>query len=104
MRAPALVRTAATYRPTYRPEHHPNSRAATAAHLINYPRSTEMYSMHEALAREHMRQREREAQQHRLASELAAANRWRYLERRAAAASRRHAGRARRLAQHAHAE
>ena len=57
-------------------------------------RSTEMYSMQEALAREHMRQREREARQHALARQLAAARRWRYLERRAHAAYRRHAQRA----------
>jgi hypothetical protein len=61
-----------------------------------------MYTMHEALAREHMRQRHdeaRQAQRHRLASELAAANRWRYLERRANAAYRRHARRAEQVAQ-----
>lgn len=58
-----------------------------------------MHSMHEALAREHMRQREREARQHSLASELASANRWRYLERRAHAAYQRHARRAHRAAQ-----
>ena len=58
-----------------------------------------MYTMHEALAREHMRQRHQDAQRHRLASELAAANRWRYLERRANAAYRRHAHRAEQYAQ-----
>jgi hypothetical protein len=62
-------------------------------------RSTEMQTMHEALAREHMRQREREARLHSLASELASANRWRFLERRAHAAYRRHAQRAHRAAQ-----
>ena len=55
---------------------------------------TEMYTMYEALAREHMRQRSQDVERHRLASELAAANRWRYLERRASAAHRRHAHRA----------
>jgi hypothetical protein len=57
----------------------------------------QMYTMHEALAREHMRQRHSEAlvaQRQRVASEMAAANRWRYLERRANAAYRRHARRA----------
>ena len=62
-------------------------------------RSTQMYTMHEALAREHMRQRMQEAERHRLASHLAAANRWRYLERRAHAAYRRHAHRAEQFAQ-----
>jgi hypothetical protein len=59
-----------------------------------------MYTMHEALAREHMRQREREARQHRLVSEMAAANRWRYLERLAHSAHRRHWQRAHRVAQY----
>lgn len=63
--------------------------------------STEMYTMHEALAREHMRQREREARQHRLVSELTRARRWHYLERRAHAAHRRHANRAARVAHYA---
>jgi hypothetical protein len=62
-------------------------------------RSTEMQTMHEALAREHMRRREQEARRHSLSSELASANRWRYLERRAHAAYRRHAQRAHRAAQ-----
>jgi hypothetical protein len=59
-----------------------------------------MFTMHESLAREHMRRREREAQHHRLVNELAAANRWHYLERRAHAAHRRHAQQARRAAQY----
>jgi len=63
------------------------------------PRRIEMQTMHEALAREHMRQREHEARQHSLRSQLAAANRWRYLERRAHAAYRRHSQRAHRVAQ-----
>ena len=62
-------------------------------------RSTEMYTMHEALAREHSRQLEHEARQRALASRLASVNRWRYLERRAHAAYRRHAQRAQRAAQ-----
>jgi hypothetical protein len=52
--------------------------------------SNEMYALHEALAREHMRAREAENRQRQLASELAAINRWRYLERRAQAAHQRH--------------
>lgn len=62
-------------------------------------KGTEMHTMHEALAREHMRQREQEARRHSLSSELASANRWRYLERHAHAAYRRHAQRAHRAAQ-----
>jgi hypothetical protein len=58
-----------------------------------------MQTMHEALAREHMRQRESEARRHTLSSELASAHRWRYLERRAHAAYKRHAMRAHRSAQ-----
>ena len=59
----------------------------------------QMYTMHEALAREHTRQLMQEAQRHRLANQMAAANRWRYLERRANAAYRRHAHRAEQFAQ-----
>jgi hypothetical protein len=62
-------------------------------------RSTTMYTMHEALAREHMRQREHEARRYKLAGQLASANRWRYLEHRAHAAYRRHAERAQRAAE-----
>jgi hypothetical protein len=61
-------------------------------------KGTEMHTMHEALAREHMRQLEQEARRHALSSELASANRWRYLERHAHAAYRRHARRAHRAA------
>ncbi|MCW2496645.1 hypothetical protein [Jatrophihabitans sp.] len=61
--------------------------------------SIEMYTMHEALAREHMRHRQQEAARQRLASELAAANRWHYLERAAHAAYRRHLQRVERAAQ-----
>jgi len=61
-------------------------------------RSTQMYTMHEALAREHMRQREDEARRHALSRELASARRWRNLERRAHAAYERHAQRAVRAA------
>jgi hypothetical protein len=64
-------------------------------------RSIEMYTMHEALARERMRAIERDAQQLRVARELASARRWHRVEvrahaagRRAHAAERRHALRA----------
>lgn len=66
---------------------------------ITTSRSTTMTSMHEALAREHMRLREKQARTYALTAELAAANRWRYLERRAHAAVVRHAQRAHRAAQ-----
>lgn len=56
--------------------------------------SIEMYTMHEALARERMRVDERQAQQHRVAKELAAARRWYRVEQRVRAVQRRHAQRA----------
>jgi len=59
----------------------------------------DMHTMYEALAREHMREREAKARQRRLVSELAAVNRWRYLERRASAAAARHSRRAERAIQ-----
>ena len=58
------------------------------------PRSTQMYVMQEALAREHMRQREWDARHARLSAELASANRWQYLAERAKAAATRHSHRA----------
>lgn len=58
-----------------------------------------MFTMHEALAREHMREREQQARQARLAYELAAAHRWRYLAARASAAHQRHARRAEQAAE-----
>jgi hypothetical protein len=48
-----------------------------------------MYSMYEALARERTRVSERDAQQRRVARELAAARRWHRLEVRARAAEQR---------------
>jgi hypothetical protein len=48
-----------------------------------------MYIMHEALARERMRAMERDAQQLRVARELAAARRWHRVVVRAHAAGRR---------------
>ncbi len=73
---------------------------ANATAMQHSPRrSTEMQILYEALAREHMRERERQARQNSLSRELASANRWRYLERCAHAAYRRHAQRAHRAAQ-----
>jgi hypothetical protein len=56
--------------------------------------STEMYTMYEALAREHLRQLHSEARQRTLAKQLASAKRWRSRELRAHAAYERHARRA----------
>jgi hypothetical protein len=53
-----------------------------------------MYTLHEALAREHMRSLDREAQQRRIARELAAARRWHRVATRAERVHRRHAHRA----------
>ena len=66
---------------------------------FSYTRSTEMQTMHEALAREHLRQLHQDARRRALVSRLASANRWRFLERRAHDAYQRHAERAERAAQ-----
>lgn len=55
-----------------------------------------MYAMHEALARERMRELAERSHRQRLAEELAASRRWRLRELRAHAAHLRHSGRARR--------
>jgi hypothetical protein len=57
----SAIRTIAN-RTTARPTTEPAQPANTAAALI--PRSTEMYAMQEALAREHMRRREYEARRY----------------------------------------
>ena len=76
---------------------------STTTKTIATSRSFEMYTLHEALAREHLRQMHQDARRRALVSELASANRWRFLERRAHAAYRRHAQRAeQRLAVTAH--
>ena len=49
-----------------------------------------MYTLHEALAREHLRQLHEDARQRAFVNQLAAAKRWRNLERRAHDAYRRH--------------
>jgi hypothetical protein len=56
-----------------------------------------MYSMHEALARDRMREHESRARQVRLARELAAQRRWHRVSLHARAAEARHANRARRV-------
>jgi hypothetical protein len=55
-----------------------------------------MYSMHEALARDRMREQERRSREGRLARELAAERRWHRVSLHARAAATRHAHRARR--------
>lgn len=65
----------------------------------DFDRSTEMYTLHEALAREHLRELHQDARRRALVGQLASAKRWRQLERRAHAATQRHAQRAERLAQ-----
>ena len=53
-----------------------------------------MFAMHESLARDRMRLRDRDAQHLRVAEELAAARRWHRVAVRAQAVQRRHARRA----------
>jgi hypothetical protein len=68
---------------------------ATARNTDVLPRrSTTMYAIQEALARDRMREREHQAHRSRLSAELSAANRWRYLAEHARAAATRHAERA----------
>jgi hypothetical protein len=69
------------------------SRTTTNFHVL---RSITMYSMHEALARDRMREHESRSRQARLARELAAARRWHRVSLHARAAEARHANRARR--------
>lgn len=96
------ARTAGIRRPTALRV--PNTRTTntttntTTKSLTHSVRSIEMYTMHEALARERMLASQREAQQLRVARELASARRWHRLEalahragRRAHAVGRRHA-------------
>lgn len=68
--------------------------SSTTALTSTTSRSFEMHTLHEALAREHLRQLHQDARRRALVSELASANRWRFLERRAHAAYQRHARRA----------
>lgn len=59
----------------------------------HYPRSIDMHTMHEALARERMQEREKQSREAHLARELAAARRWHRVSRYARAAETRHAAR-----------
>ena len=66
----------------------------THIRMTQRSRSTAMYTLHEALAREHLRQLHEDARRRALINQLAAAKRWRKLEHRAHAAYRRSAKRA----------
>ena len=72
------------------------ARSRTTSNL-HFLRSIKMYSMHEALARDRMREHESRSRQARLARELAAARRWHRVSLHARAAEARHANRARRV-------
>jgi hypothetical protein len=67
--------------------------------MSHIQRSTEMQTMHEALAREHMRELEQHARRNSLSRRMASANRWRHLERLAAQAHQRRVQRAHRVAE-----
>jgi hypothetical protein len=69
------------------------SGSTTKFHVL---RSIKMYSMHETLARDRMREHESRSRQARLARELAAARRCHRISLRARAAEARHANRVRR--------
>jgi hypothetical protein len=58
--------------------------------VTNLPGSTKMISMNEALARERMQESRRRAEHSRIANKMAAARRWRRLERIARSAHQRH--------------
>lgn len=53
-----------------------------------------MYHLHEALARERIRERQQRSQRSQLSAELAAASRWHYVAARAGAVAMRHTRRA----------
>ena len=69
-------------------------RPSTEHLSLTYLRSTKMYSMHEALARDRMRERESRSRQAHLARELAAERRWHRVSLHARAAQARHSRRA----------
>lgn len=84
-RSRAQHRSAARITPTVGVEH------IAVDHIA---RSIEMHSLHEALARERMRDAERRSREATLARDLSAQRRWHRLSRYARAAERRHARRA----------
>ena len=74
------------------------TKTATPAHISNRfdftVRGLEMYTMHEALAREHMREQLRASRHASLVRELAAVRRWQRVQAKARAAHKRHVVRA----------
>lgn len=100
------VRSAGPQRTTRVPNaaHRPAPSAVEGSDRDHTNWSTEMYALNEALAREHLRELSSRRRRARVASELAAADRWHRLELRARAAQRRHALRAERAASSAVAE
>jgi hypothetical protein len=72
--------------PAHRPVLDVPNRLITTSTITT--RSRKMYTMHEALARERMSSYWRDAEQLRVARELAAARRWHRIEMRASAAGR----------------
>jgi hypothetical protein len=82
------MRAARTCVADRRPQHD----YSTTSHVTTG--STQMYTMQEALARDRMRERERQAHNSRLSAELSATHRWQYLAERARRAALRHAERA----------
>jgi hypothetical protein len=74
------------------------SRGVTDRTTSSYLGSNKMYSMHEALARDRMREHEQRSRQARLARELAAERRWHRVSMHARAAQARHARRVSRAA------
>jgi hypothetical protein len=70
------------------------ARPSTRLQQINLLRSSPMYSLHEALARDRMRESEQRSRDARLARSLAASRRWHRVALRARAAADRHALRA----------
>jgi len=66
-------------------------RPSTEHLSLTYLRSTKMYSMHEALARDRMREQEQRSRQARLVRSLAAQRRWHRVSLRARAAEQRYA-------------
>jgi hypothetical protein len=82
-----------TIRPRTRAQGTAAVRGAAADMSFSYLRSTKMYAMHEALARDRMRESEQRSRAGRLARELAAERRWHRVSVHARAAEARHARR-----------
>ena len=70
------------------------ARPSNRTHTTSHKGSTKMYSMHEALARDRMRESEQRSREARLTRSLAAERRWHRVSLRARAVADRHAQRA----------